>query len=164
MNKKYLLSISACLRSTRWGLCTVHASWCLSACTVLDWQSGFGFSSDSLKLTHPPVFCAETQETRGGKELHPVTDTVGAVRLGNDLKENHRLITDTARLKCKSPHIDFFTLLSRLARGRKRTLRSGPLSLRLNLQVTSANRESMLPSALNRVVCVWRFTFLCVLF
>lgn len=57
-------------------------------------HGGCGFSSASQKLTHPAVFCAETQETRRGEELHPVTDTAGAVRLGNDLKENHRLITD----------------------------------------------------------------------
>lgn len=58
-----------------------------------------GFSSDSQKLTHPAVFSAETQETGGGEELYPVTDTAGTTRLGNDLKESHRLITDTARFK-----------------------------------------------------------------
>lgn len=37
-------------------------------------HSGFGFSSDSQKLTHPAIFSAETG---GGEELHPVTDTAG---------------------------------------------------------------------------------------
>lgn len=142
------------------GLCTPHASWCLSACDALDWHGGFGFSSDSQKLTHPAVFCAETQETRGGEELHPVTDRAGAVRLGNDLKVNHRIITDTARLKFWSPHLDFFTLLSYKARGRKGTQRSLSLPLwRLNALVTSANREFTLSAAFNRVAYVGDLPF-----
>lgn len=74
----------------------LQANLCLSACKVLDLHGGFRFSSDSQKMTHPAIFSAETQ---GGEELHPVTDTAGTVRLGNDLKENHRLITYTARFK-----------------------------------------------------------------